>query len=353
MRFIHVLVGCLAVSLGVSLTAQDPSKITIRTTKVLDGLFVLSGGGANVGVSVGEDGVLLVDAKAAVAVDKLKAALAAIDPRPPRIVLDSNWHFDHADGNEAMAAMGATVIAHPNSRPHMLAEQRISEADPAIVVPPYKRGALPVVTLDEPAVIYFNGEEIAVIHVPAAHSDGDLAYYFRKANVLFTGDLFFPAGDFFIHYGGGGTSAGMVRAADRFLALVNDETRIVPGHGPVCKPADLVAAKAFMVAVRDRIQALIAKGQTAEQVVKADPLRDVFAKNPSNPPATWARLVYEELTQAQKRQRPYSAPSAAVGSTRTIPRIARSPATRPVAASVATTQANTSGSRGSTSYNTG
>ena len=271
--------------------------ITIRTTKVLNGLFVLSGGGANVGVSVGEDGVLIIDAKAAAAVDALKSALAAIDPRPPRIVLDTNWHFDHADGNEAMAAMGAAVVAHPRSRPHMLAEQRITEIEPPIVVPAYRWGALPVVTLDEPAVVHFNGDEIAVIHVPAAHSDGDLAYYFRKANVLFTGDLFFPAGDFFIHYGGGGTSAGMVRAADRFLALANEETRVVPGHGPVCRRADIVASRAFMVAVRERIQTLVAKGQTVEQVVEADPLRDLFTGSPSVSPSRWARLVYEELTR--------------------------------------------------------
>jgi glyoxylase-like metal-dependent hydrolase (beta-lactamase superfamily II) len=303
LRPVSLLVaGGVAVLLGVSLFAQEAARITIRTTKVLDGVFLLSGGGANVGVSVGEDGVLMVDAKAAVGVEPLKVALAALDPRPPRIVLNTNWHFDHADGNEAMAAMGATVIAHPRSRPHMLVEQRITEMEPAIVVPPYRRGALPVVTLDEPAVIHFNGEEIAVIHVPAAHSDGDLAYYFRKANVLFTGDLFFPAGDFFIHFGGGGTSAGMVRAADRFLSLVNEETRIIPGHGPVCRRADIVAARAFMVAIRDRIQALITKGQSVEVVVKADPLRDLFPTSPAVPPATWARLIYEELARAQKRK---------------------------------------------------
>jgi len=301
-RSVPVLVGgCVAVMLGVSLSAQDAARIQIRTTKVVENLFVLSRGGANIGVSLGEDGVLMVDAGAAVAVDRVKAAVAALDPRPPRIVLDTNWHFDHADGNEAMTALGATVVAHPKSRPHMLAEQRITELEPALVVPPYRRGALPVVTLDEPAAIHFNGEEIAVIHVPAAHSDGDLAYYFRKANVLFTGDLFFPAGDFFIHFSGGGTIAGMIRAADRFLTLANEETRIVPGHGPVCRRADVVSARAFLAVVRDRIQTLIAKGQSVEQVVKADPLRDLFAGSPTPPPSTWARLIYEELTQTQKR----------------------------------------------------
>ncbi len=277
-------------------SAQDPSRIVIRTTALVSGLFVLSGGGANTGVSAGDDGVLVIDPKAAVAVEKLKAALSAIDRRAPRLVLDTNWHFDHADGNEALAAMGAVVIAHPRSRPPMLAEQRITETTPPIVVPPYRAGALPVVTLDEPAVIHFNGDEIAVIHVPAAHSDGDLAFHFRKANVLFTGDMFFPAGDFYIHYGGGGTSAGMLRAADRLLTIADAQTRIIPGHGPVCTRADLAAARDFVAAARERVRALVARRLTADQVAAADPLRDLFAPSPSVPPAAWARLIYKELT---------------------------------------------------------
>ena len=183
----------------------------------------------------------------------------------------------------------------------MLAEQRITELEPVLVVPPYHRGALPAATIDESSTIHFNGDEISAIHVPTAHSDGDLAYYFRKANVLFTGDLFFPAGGLFIHYTGGGTTAGMIRAAERILALANDETRIVPGHGPVCGRADVVAARTFLVAIRDRIQALIARGQTVEQVVAANPLQDLFTGTPSVSPARWARLVYEDLARARQR----------------------------------------------------
>jgi len=309
LRPVAVLVsGCLAAVLHASVSGQEAAKVRIRTDKVVEGLFVLSGGGANVGVSVGEDGVLMVDAGVARAVEQVKAALAALDSRPPRIVLDTNWHFDHADGNEAMAGMGATVVAHTRSRPHMLAEQRITELEPPYVVPPYRRAALPVVTLDEPAAIHFNGQEIGVMHVGAAHSDGDLAYFFRQANVLFTGDLFFPAGDLFIHYSGGGTVAGMIRAADRFLALVNEETRIVPGHaewrggtGPICRRADLASGRTFLVAIRDRIQARIAKGESVDQVVQADPLRDLFVDSPNPPTTLWARLVYEELSRAKPR----------------------------------------------------
>jgi cyclase len=290
-----------AATLGASLRAQDPAKIEIRTVKIADGLFVLAGAGANIGVSVGEDGILLIDDGVVPAVDKVKAALAALDARPPRIVLNTNWHYDHADGNEAFAAQGAVVMAHRLSRPHMLAEQRITELEPALVVPPYRRGALPAVTLDEPSAIHFNGGEIAVLHVPTAHSDGDLAYYFRKANVIFTGDLFFPAGTLFIHYSGGGTLSGMIRAADRILAQANEQTKIVPGHGSVCGRADVGAARDFLVAIRDRIQALLAKGRSVEEVVAANPLQNLFKGRTEVPPERWARLVYEELAETKKR----------------------------------------------------
>ena len=295
-----------AVLLGAFLAALTARELPaqrgrIRTTAVAAGLSVLSGAGANIAVSVGEDGVLLVDDGVVPANEGVRAAIAALDTRPPRIVLNTNWHYDHADGNEAFAALGATVIAHQLSRPHMLAEQRITELEPTLVVAPYRRGALPVVTVDEPATIHFNGEEIAAIHVPDAHSDGDLAFFFRRANVIFTGDLFFPAGDLFIHYTGGGTTDGMIRAADRILALANDETRIVPGHGPVCRRADVMAARTFLAAIRDRIQALMERGQTVEQVVAANPLQDLFAAQPSVPPARWARLVYEDLARARNR----------------------------------------------------
>ena len=156
-------------------------------------------------------------------------------------------------------------------------------------------------TIDEPTTIHFNGDEIVAIHVQAAHSDGDLAYHFRKANVLFTGDLFFPAGGLFIHFSGGGTMAGTIQAADRILALANEQTRIVPGHGPVSSRADVRAARDFLVAIRDRIQALLAKGQSVEQVVAANPFQDLFKGRTEVPPERWARLVYEDLARARKR----------------------------------------------------
>ncbi|HEY3383144.1 MAG TPA: MBL fold metallo-hydrolase [Vicinamibacterales bacterium] len=291
----------LAAALGAPVLAQDWDKLPVRTVKVTDQISMLIGAGANIGVSIGADGVLLVDNGFVQQSAKVKAAVAALDPRPVKIALNTNWHIDHADSNGVFAAGGAVVMAHRKSRPHMLVEQRITELDPALVVPPCKPEALPAVTITEPTTIYFNGDEIAVIHVPTAHSDGDLAYYFRKANVLFTGDLLFPTSIPFIHFTGGGTVAGMIRAADRILTVVNDQTKIIPGHGPVSAIADVRAARELLITVRDRIQALVNAGRTAEEVVAANPLQDLYKRRESVPPERFARLVYEDLKKVGRK----------------------------------------------------
>jgi glyoxylase-like metal-dependent hydrolase (beta-lactamase superfamily II) len=169
--------------------------------------------------------------------------------------------------------MGATVIAHPRSRAHMLAEQRITELDPPIVVPPYRRGGLPVVTLDEPAVIAFNGEEIAVIHVPAAHSDGDLAYYFRTANVLFTGDLIIWQAP------NCGNPQKVQRYpedwADALDAMAGlDAEWLFPGHGLVIHGAAairtvLTESARYLRVIVDQVRARMNDGQTPEEIFHA------------------------------------------------------------------------------------
>jgi cyclase len=302
-RLHAILTGAsLVVGLAGPLLAQDQDRIQVRTIPIASGVSMLTGAGANIGVSIGNDGILLIDDGVIQRSAKVQAAVAALDPRPVKLVLNTNWHYDHADNNGVFAAAGAVVLAHPTSRSHMLTEQRITELDPVLVVPPYKPEALPVVTIDEPTVIHFNGDEIAVLHVEHAHSDGDLAYYVRKADVLFTGDLLFPVGIPFIHFSGGGTVAGMIRAADRILTVAGDHTTIVPGHGPVSGRAEVQAARDLLVTIRARIQALINAGRTADEVVAANPLQDLYTgRRESVSPERLARLVYEDLAKGEER----------------------------------------------------
>lgn len=283
---------------------QDFSKIQVTTTKVADSSYVLLGSGANIGVSIGEDGVLLVDDEFPELVDKIRAAVAALSPRPIRIVLNTNWHYDHADGNERLAESGALIMAHDKSRAHMLAEQRAPEISPGFTIPPYPRGALPVVTFGDSLTIHFNGDEIRAVHIPNAHSDGDVLFQFKKANVIYSGDLFFPNAVPFINFSGGGSIEGMIRAADRILQLADSNTRVVPGHGPPSSADDVRAFRELMTNIRDRLLQAIDAGRTVDEVVADSPLAALYVGRRSYfKVETLTRYGYMDLTRdRQKRQ---------------------------------------------------
>jgi glyoxylase-like metal-dependent hydrolase (beta-lactamase superfamily II) len=214
--------------------------------------------------------------KTAPFVEKITAAVAALSSRPIRIVLNTNWHYDHADGNERLADAGAVVMAHEKSRARMLAEQRAPELHPTLTIPPYVEAALPVVTCADSLTVHFNGEEIRGVYIPNAHSDGDLLYQFQNANVLHTGDLFFLNAIPFINFTGGGTIDGMIRAADRIIEMGDAGTRIIPGHGAVSTRDDVRAFRDLMVTIRDRLNRVIDLGKSVDEAVEANPLADLY-----------------------------------------------------------------------------
>jgi glyoxylase-like metal-dependent hydrolase (beta-lactamase superfamily II) len=214
-----VLVGLFCVS---NVCAQEYDQVEIETVKITDGVYMLSGYGGNIGVSVGEDGTLLIDDQFGELKDKIDAALSEISPHPVRIILNTNWHYDHASGNAAFVESGATVIAHEQSRVRMMSDQR--HPDLGISVPPYPAAALPLITINESLTLHFNGDEILVFHIPNAHSDADLAFYFRNANVMHTGDLFFVGGYPYIDVFNGGSIDGTIAAADRLIGMIDEPT---------------------------------------------------------------------------------------------------------------------------------
>lgn len=284
--------------------AQDFEKIQIESIKIAEGIYMLKGYGGNIGVSVGDDGVLLIDDEFPQLVDKIKAAVARLSSQPIRIVLNTNWHFDHADGNERLAQAGAVVIAHENSRAHMLVEQRFPELDPGVTIPPYRKAALPIVTFGDSLTVHFNGDEIRAVHLANAHSDGDLVFQFKKGNVLHTGDLFFPNAIPFINFSAGGSVEGMVRAADRILEMTDANTRVIPGHGPVSSRDDVRASRDLLVTVRDRLVQLIEAGKTVDEVVAANPLADLYKGRRSYFPVDkFTRYSYLDLKQSRENPR--------------------------------------------------
>ena len=280
LRLLSFLLAALLASSALG-APRDFTKVQCQAIPLAGGLQMLrwTGGNFAVGnmiVSVGSDGALLVDTGFPELAAKLKAAVAELGPQPIRIVLNTHSHFDHVDGNEWLAGTGALIIAHERSRARMLEEQRLPEFSATVVIPPYPKAALPVVTCRESLTLHFNGDEIRAFHAPNAHSDGDLLYQFVKANVLHTGDLFIPNAIPFIAFSGGGSLDGMICGADRILELCDEATRVVPGHGRLSNRDDVRAQRDLLVTIRDRLKQAIDAGKTVDEVVAANPLADLY-----------------------------------------------------------------------------
>jgi len=265
--------------------AQDFEKVQIETIKVTDGIYMLIGAGGNIGVSAGEDGILLIDTQFAELGEKIKSAISEIGGGPIRIVLNTNWHYDHTYGNEPLGKSRALIIAHENTRMRMMSEQYYSDFD--MTIPVFPEEALPVVTFKNSLTLHFNGDEIEVVHIENAHSDADIVIYFRKANVIHTGDLFFSGNYPYIDVSHGGSTDGMIAAADRIIGMVDENTKIIPGHGTLSNRAGLTKFREMLITLRDRIRSQIEEGKTLEEVIASKPTAD-FDKE-------WAQGIPREM----------------------------------------------------------
>lgn len=252
--------------------AQDTDwdAVEVRMEQVRGGVYVIFGRGGNIGVSVGEDGVYLVDDQYAPLTEKIKAAIAEVSDAPIRFAINTHYHGDHTGGNENLASEGTVIIAHDNVRQRMAAGTFIKAFNSE--TPAKTGGALPVVTFNHEAGLHLNGEQARMHHVARAHTDGDTIVHFEGTNVIHMGDTFFLGRFPFIDVENGGTIGGVIEAAGTALALADDETRIIPGHGPVTDKAGLMAYRDMLTIVRDRVSAMKADGLSLEDVQAADPL---------------------------------------------------------------------------------
>lgn len=270
------------------------AEVTVRTETVAPGVHVLYGSGGNIGVSVGADGVFLIDDQYAVMTAKITEALAKLSPEPPRFVLNTHWHGDHTGGNENLAAKGSLVVAHDNVRVRMSTEQFSKFFERT--TPASATAALPVVTFNDSVSFFLNGDEIRGTHVPGAHTDGDVFIHFRKANVIHTGDLVFAGMYPFIDLDSGGTVAGVIAAVDRMLALADESTRIIPGHGEVTDKAGLSAYREMLLVTSGRVRELVRAGKTVDEVLAANPNAEFDAKLAWAfiTPERYARILYRD-----------------------------------------------------------
>ncbi len=255
---------------------QDLSKVEIKAEQLAPGVAVLFGAGGNIGVSYGEDGTILVDDQFAPLTAKIQAAVAGLGATPVKFLINTHWHFDHSGGNENLGKAGAVIMAHDNVRVRMAAGATVA----GNVVPPAAKAALPVVTYADGLKLHLNGEEVRVIHVAAAHTDGDSIVHWTKSNVIHMGDLFMLQVSFpFVDVASGGDVRGFVAAADKALAIANDQTKIIPGHGVMATKADLQNHRNMIATVIAKVEAGIKAGQTLDQIKASNPT-DGFGVNP-------------------------------------------------------------------------
>jgi glyoxylase-like metal-dependent hydrolase (beta-lactamase superfamily II) len=263
-----------------------------RLTQVREGLYMLSWRGGNIGVSVGEDGVILIDDQYAPQAPGILAAIRTISDAPLRFVMNTHWHGDHTGGNESMAGAGALIIAHDNVR------RRLAEGMLLREIPPAAGDALPVVTFDNTVTLHFNGTEVHAFHVEPAHTDGDSVVHFRDLDVIHAGDLYFNGFYPFIDTQSGGSMAGVVAAVDRMLPLCGPETVVIPGHGPLADCAALAAYGEMLGTIHTRVATMIADGATEDEVVAAGPTAEYDAEwgNGFLGVERFVRSVYRDLT---------------------------------------------------------
>ena len=276
-------------------SAQDFSEVTIKTTSVAGSISMLEGEGGNIGVLVGPDGVLLVDDEYAPLASKIASAVKQLSPKPVRFIVNTHCHHDHVGGNEAFGTEGAVIVAQDNVRKRMSTEQFIAFAKRT--VPPYPAVALPILTFADSVSFHLDGEDVDVLHVAAAHTDGDSLVFFKKANVVHMGDVLFNGRYPFIDYSSGGSIDGVLAAADLVLSRVDDKTRLIPGHGPLASKADLQKYRDMLATIRDRIQKAVADGKTLDQTVALKPTAEFDAAwgAGSLKPDVFVALLYSGL----------------------------------------------------------
>ncbi len=245
--------------------AQDFAT-SFKSTKVSEGMYMLDGedgfGGGNVGLLVGDEYVVLIDDAMGPTVPALIEKATELAGRPIDFVINTHVHGDHVGGNEYVAKDGAIIVAHDNIRKRM-------RDDPELNTGP---GALPVLTFSDAVTFHVNAHEAFVFHIEDAHTDGDAAIQFRNVNVIYAGDVLFNGLFPFIDLDNGGSVAGYVAGQQKLIAMADDETTIVPGHGPVASKKDLQRNLEVLIDAETRVKALIDKGMSEEDIVAANPL---------------------------------------------------------------------------------
>jgi glyoxylase-like metal-dependent hydrolase (beta-lactamase superfamily II) len=287
----------LTVSLLLAISAQaqtDFSKIEIKATKVAGNVYMLEGSGGNIGVSVGDDGLLIVDDQFAPLADKIRAALKGLADKKLRFILNTHWHGDHTGGNVVFGPEAA-IIAHDNVRKRLATEQKSTVFNRT--TPPSPKEALPVITFNNSLTVHFNGEEIRAIHFPQGHTDGDSVIFFSSSNVVHLGDDFFAGRFPFVDLESGGTVEGLTRNIGEIIEKIPAGAKLIPGHGPISTLDDLKSYHRMLQQTTEIVRQKIAAGKTVDQIkseglpAEWEPWGAGFIKTDR-----WVETIYKSLT---------------------------------------------------------
>jgi cyclase len=271
-RSVFLTSALVAGTATLALSQVNYDTVQVRATQISKNIYMLTGVGGNIGLSIGNDGAFLVDDQYTQLSEKILAAVRQLTDKPIRFVVNTHWHGDHTGGNENLANTGAVIVAHDNVRVRMSSEQFIAALNSRSPASPPK--ALPIVTFMDGVTFHLNGDDIHVVHVGPAHTDGDAIIHFTSANVLHMGDTFFNGRYPLVDLSTGGSFDGLVTAVTTALRYVNDSTKVIPGHGPLSTRAELVKYRDMLATIRDRVAALIKQGKSREDVIAAKPTAD-------------------------------------------------------------------------------
>ena len=282
---------------------RPPEDVKIETTELASGIYMLTGRGGNIGLTVGTDGAAIIDDQFDDMAPKIRAAVSMLSASPVKFVINTHLHGDHTGGNDAFGKAGAVIIAQENVRKRLGTAQVNPSTNQSI--PARAREALPVVTFDDSATLHFNDDDLEFKHLPNAHTETDIFVRFRKANIVHMGDMF-VAGFPFIDGNTGGTLDGLIKAHEAVLPTLDDNTKVIRGHGPVGNKAELQAYHDMLVVVRDRVAKLVKAGKTQEQVVEARPTKEFEEKygGANFNAAQWIGRAYvDQKIALQKKKR--------------------------------------------------
>ena len=288
-----IIISCLVATSAFA--QQDFSKVQIETIPVANGVYMLVGSGGNIGLSVGPDGAFLIDDQYAPLTDKILKSISAVTDEPVRFLINTHWHGDHTGGNENIGKGGAIIVAHDNVRKRMAKGQFMKVFN--FNIPPAPPNALPVITFTDSVTFHWNNETLEVVHSKSAHTDGDAVIYFKNGNVVHIGDLLFNGIYPFIDAGSGGSMEGLIAGVDQVLARIDDNTKVIPGHGPLGNKADLRAYRDMLADVHVRMTELIKAGKNLDEIVAAKPTADYDAKWGGGflKPDQWVKIVYAAM----------------------------------------------------------